>query len=331
MANPDQPRAIHPDVISRLDQDYIDFHNANIAPTPGPYAFPWDPELRKTNWIPGGSEVLEVGSVKEYDLTNCKVRVFTPDGSAPEAGWPVYVWYHGGGWTLGGIDAETNVSTRICKGARCVVVHPDYRLAPEHPHPAAVEDSFEALQWVHSQGHELLNVDVSTIAIGGSFAGANLAAIVSLKAVEMDPPIRLEHIHLLVPALDNSKDGIEPYASRTENTNAPWLNAELIGWFRDKYLPEGTDRTQWDVSPIYAPEALLAKLPPHWIAVTELDILRDEGLAYVERLKKAGVEVTHKMYPKAVHHLMDMDGVLSQSRELVLDTTVNIGMAFGTL
>lgn len=132
-----------------------------------------------------------------------------------------------------------------------------------------------------------------------------------MKAAQLNPPISLVHVQMIVPVTDNTAQptGI-PYLSWKECKNTVWLNAGRMIWFRDFYVPNEADRTKWDCSPIFAPDELLAKMPSTWIAVMELDILRDEGLAYAERLRKVGVPVTHKLYKKAPHQILAMDGAL---------------------
>lgn len=132
-----------------------------------------------------------------------------------------------------------------------------------------------------------------------------------MKAAQLNPPIPLVHAQLIVPATDNTAQPTgNPYPSWKECANTVWLNVGRMIWFRDFYVPNEADRTKWDCSPIFAPDELLAKTPSTWVAVMELDILRDEGLAYAERLRNVGVPVTHKLYKKAPHPILAMDGKL---------------------
>ncbi|KAF9237328.1 alpha/beta hydrolase fold-domain-containing protein [Melanogaster broomeanus] len=323
---------IDPEILPRLDPEYVQFHNKYIAHLPAPHTLPWNPNMRNGETVPGAAVILKVGSVKDYDLSKTKVRVFTPEGTPPEGGWPVYCWYHGGGWTLGSISAENAFCSRICTGAKCVVATVDYRLAPEHPYPAAVEDSLETLQWVYEKGSSLLHINPARIALGGSSAGGNIAAILSMQAAQLTPPIPLVLAQLVVPVTDNTAQTTgDPYPSWKECANTVWLSCGRMTWFRDFYVPNASDRTKWDCSPIFAPNELLAKSPPTWVAVMELDILRDEGLAYAEKLRSVGVPVAHKMYMGAPHQILAMDGtVLAIGRELVADATRNLAEAFGT-
>ncbi|KAJ8487512.1 hypothetical protein ONZ45_g14312 [Pleurotus djamor] len=308
-----QPQAIHPSVLHRLDPEYIAFHNIHVAHIVPPHTLPWDPSIRTAGGLPGGSEPLSVGKIEDHSLSHCKVRVYTPEGSPPSGGWPVFIFYHGGGWTLGNIGTEASFSTNMCVRANYVVVSVDYRLGPEHPFPAAVEDAFEALQWVYEEGPTKLNISKARIAIGGSSSGGNLAAVASLKAAQMADPIPLVLQLLIVPVTDNtaSTSG-KPHKSWAENENTPWLSPERMLWFRKNYLPNEADWTNWESSPLFAPDELVGKTPSAWIGVTELDILRDEGLAYGEKLKKNGVSVKTTVYPAAPHPIMAMDGDMSK-------------------
>jgi acetyl esterase/lipase len=209
----------------------------------------------------------------------------------------------------------------------------DYRLGPEDPYPAAVEDAVEALGWVYNNGKSELGADLNRIAVGGSSAqvpcsiyfyvhqahylissGGNLAAVVALKALNLSPPVPIILQLLIVPVVDNTASpSSERYPSWKENEHTAWLPADHMIWFRDHYLPNAEDRANWDNSPIFAPDDLLSRAPKAWIAVAEMDILRDEGIAYGEKLEQAGVEVTVKVYEKAPHPIMALDGTLFDS------------------
>ncbi|EPQ60667.1 lipase/ esterase [Gloeophyllum trabeum ATCC 11539] len=307
MATVYQP--LHDDIVSRLDPEYAAFHKEHLLYTPLQHQLPWDPAIRQRPTVPGGSEPLKVGSTRDIALSKFSVRVYTPEGAPPEKGWPVILYFHGGGWTLGNIGAEAGLCTNMCKRAKCVVVSVDYRLAPENPHPAAVEDAVEALKWLYSKGKAEINIDTDSIAVGGSSSGGNLAAILGLKASQLSPPVPIKLQLLLVPVTDNTADATgATHASWRENKDTVWLDVHRMEWFKRNYLPNKEDWTKWDASPLFAPEELVRKAPRAWVAVCEMDILRDEGLAYGERLRKAGVEVETQVYKGAPHHVMAMDG-----------------------
>ncbi|KAH9919094.1 alpha/beta hydrolase fold-domain-containing protein [Fomitopsis serialis] len=277
-----------------------------------------------------------VGKVEDIVLGKFDVRVYSPDGEAPERGWPVFIYFHGGeivdcGWTLGNITTNGAFASNVCKRANCVVVAVNYRLAPENPYPAAVEDAVETLQWVYREGKERLNADLSRLAVGGSSSGGNLAAILAHKAIHFEPPIPLVFQLLVVPVIDNtaSLTGV-PYKSWAENANTVQLTPAFMLWFRDNYLPNLADRAAWESSPIYAPESSFKKLPKACVQVMELDILRDEGIAYAEKLRQHGIEAEVILYKTAPHPILSMDGVLEIGRRCVTDAVQAVARAFGT-
>ncbi|GBE78813.1 AB hydrolase superfamily protein [Sparassis crispa] len=301
---------IHPDFLDKLLPEYVAYHNEHIRYTPAAQQVPWDPSVRVKLQAGGASEPLQVGPGRDVSLSKCAMRVWTPEGAPPADGWPVLLFFHGGGWTLGTISTGTSFCTSMCKRANCLVFSVDYRLAPENPYPAAVEDAVEALEWVHTHGKAEFGANVLKIAVGGGSSGGNLAAVLTHKAALVNPPIPLCFQLLLVPVVDNTaSESGEPYPSWRENAQTPWLSVTRMMWFRKLYLPNEADWASWDNSPIYASEALFAKAPPAWVAVMELDILRDEGIAYGEKLKKAGVPVEVKMYKRVPHQVMSMDVV----------------------
>ena len=140
-------------------------------------------------------------------------------------------------------------------------------------------------------------------------SGGNLAAIVALKATTLTPPIPLIFQLLVVPVTDNTASlSGKPHVSWKENANTAWLPPDRMIWFRKNYLPDQEDWTKWDSSPMFAPHDLFAKAPKTWIGVGERDILRDEAIAFGEKLTKAGVDVETKIYKNAPHPIMAMDG-----------------------
>jgi len=260
-----------------------------------------------------------------------RVRVFTPEGEKPSGGWPGIVYFHGGGWTLGNINTENHFSSHVCKHARTVVVSVDYRLAPENPYPAAVEDAWEALLWTRANATDL-DIDLSRLAVGGSSSGGNLAAVLTHKAALTNPPIPLAFQLLIVPVIDNTANPTNPiYPSWEENAHTPSLTPGKMVWFQGMYLPDASKRREWEASPMFAPDAGFEANPNAWIAVCELDVLRDEGVAYGEKLRKFGKSVEVKVYKGAPHPVMAMDGVLQVGRDLISDACVALAKALGTI
>lgn len=224
---------------------------------------------------------------------------------------------HGGGWVLGSIDSENAQCSAFTKEARCVTVAVDYRLAPEHVWPAAVDDAVEALQWFHASGPELLGTNPEQLVVGGSSAGANLAAILSLHAPRLSPPIPILLQLLNVPAVNQT---LMPDSEEwTKRPHAPWLPAEKMLWYRRLYLPNEADWSHPDASPILAKKEHLATSPKTLVCVAEQDVLYAEGVAYAELLRELGVQVTIKQYKGSTHNLMAADAVLDSGRQLVQD------------
>ncbi|KIJ59479.1 hypothetical protein HYDPIDRAFT_33167 [Hydnomerulius pinastri MD-312] len=323
---------IHPDILPRLDPEYVEFHNKHTAFVVPPHTIPWHPDIRKLPVVPGSSPVVKVGSVRDIALQNCEIRVYSPEGEPPAEGWPVFLYIHGGGWTLGNLDTQASFAARQTKGGEehnCLTITLDYRLAPENPYPAAVIDTVDAVKWIYENGKAEISADPNKIAVGGSSSGGNLAAIVALKAQELTPPIPIIFQLLSVPVTDNtaSETG-DVYPSWSEMQNTVWLSKGRMLWFRHNYLPDPSTWTNWDNSPIFAPEHLLKNAPPAWVGVCEMDILRDEGLAYAEKLKGLGVSVEVGYYEGAPHQTLGMDGVLGVGRRMVADATRALGDAF---
>ena len=251
-------------------------------------------------------EPAEVGSVEDRTVPgpagDVAVRVYRPDvdGSAP-----VLVFLHGGGWVIGNVDSHDVTCRALCRDAETVVVSVDYRLAPEHPHPAAVDDAWAALTWVATHSDEI-GGDADRIAVGGDSAGGNLAALLALRARDEGGPA-LVHQLLIYPVTDLSSE----HPSWVENGEGYFLTADTMRWFISHYLGAGRehgDPTDPRISPLLAPD--LSGLPPAQVLTAEFDPLRDEGDAYAARLAEAGVPVDHVSHPGLVHGFIGM-GVLS--------------------
>jgi acetyl esterase/lipase len=306
---------IHAAVRPHLDPEYVDFHDKYLQ-----YLVPddrksWDGSARlgHSRVPPTESTPVPVGSVRDLNLGNFDVRIFTPDGARPPNGWPVFIWFHGGGWAVGGIASNNDLCTVICRRARCVVVTVGYRLAPEHPYPAAFEDSVQALKWVCAdEGSAELGTDRSRVAVGGTSAGGQLAASLSLEAARMQPPIRLAFQLLVVPLIDNTATTSTVWAT---NRHAPWLTPARMTWYRRMYFVDEANTREWQASPNFAPPSLLAKSPRTWIAVAEQDLLAPEAELYAAQLAAVSndygitdAEVVVKKYEGSTHSILAMSG-----------------------
>jgi acetyl esterase len=196
---------------------------------------------------------------------------------------PIVVFFHGGGWVLGSITSHDALCRRLCNQSACIVVSVEYRLAPEHKYPAAVDDSFAATEWIAGHASEL-GGDPERVAVAGDSAGANLAAVVALRARQRGLP-KLACQVLIYPITDYMPD----FESYRTNGGGYFLTTETVAWFWQLYLNDPSEGRHVDASPLRAED--FAGLPPAVVLVAEFDPLRDEGLAYADRLESAGVPV----------------------------------------
>jgi acetyl esterase len=230
---------------------------------------------------------------------------------------PALVFFHGGGWTIGDLDTHDVVCRSLALGARCAVFSVDYRLAPENPFPAAVEDCISATKYI-AENTSFLKIDRSRIAVGGDSAGGNLAAVVALAARELGIAFQF----LIYPATDQRC----ALPSHEKNAQGYLLTREGIEYFRGCYLPDPNSWTDWRASPLLAPSH--AGLPPAFVLTAGYDPLVDEGRAYATALSQAGVEVTYREYPDMVHGFVLFGGVLETANAALADCCMALRGAF---
>lgn len=222
---------------------------------------------------------------------------------------PLLVYYHGGGFVLGDLESHDSVCRGLCDRLEAVVVSVAYRLAPEHPFPAAVDDAFDAYKWVRTHAPEL-GADPARIAVGGDSAGGNLAAVVSLLARDRDLPLPALQL-LMYPATDMRR----ATASHAALADGYFLDAAMIEWFLNRYLPDQKDLLDPKASPLLVED--LSGLPPAHVVTAGFDPLRDEGRAYASRLDAAGVRVRHTHLPGLIHGFVSMAGVIDAAKGAV--------------
>ena len=246
------------------------------------------------------AEPLLVDRVQERLVSgpagDIRLRLYWPDKAAP---LPAIVYYHGGGHVIGSLDTHDLVARNLCAGAEALVVSVDYRMGPEHRFPAAVEDSFAALKWVHANAKDH-GADPNRIGVHGDSAGANLAAVVALMARDAGGP-RLRLQSLVYPVADYGLvgDSYDKYAQ-----GYGLLTRESMVWFRNHYLRSPKDAEDWRASPINAPS--LGNVAPAIVITAECDVLHDDGQRYTEALRRADVPVEYKEYPGMIHGFFGM-------------------------
>lgn len=233
-------------------------------------------------------------------------RVYLPRDSRTPL--PALLYLHGGGWVIGSIDSHDGVCRHLAREADCVVISVDYRLAPEHRFPAAIDDALAAFRWVVAHASEL-RIDPSRIAVGGDSAGGNLAALVSLATRGDRVPVA--HQFLVYPATDLSRS----FESHRLFAEGFLLERRTIEWFLERYLRSSDDPRDPRCSPYH--ERDLSGAPPATLITAGFDPLRDEGEAYAERLADAGVKVDVKREDRLIHGFFNMGGVVALAREAV--------------
>lgn len=238
-------------------------------------------------------------------------RVYRPEPRDPDGPAGLVVWFHGGGWVTGSVAAADRPCRAIAAASGCVVVSVEYRLAPENPFPAPVEDCLAATAWLAGHAREL-GADPERLVVAGDSAGGNLAAAVALLARERGGPVPARQV-LVYPALAPPDPDAHP--SHRENADGYSLTRADMDWFWEHYLSAHEGPVPAAAAPLLAGD--LGGLPPASIAVAGFDPLRDEGLAYGRRLEQGGVGAHVREWPDVIHGFLWMAGELPQSAELV--------------
>jgi acetyl esterase len=233
-------------------------------------------------------------------------RVYTPVKLRKAGGLaPCLVFFHGGGWVIGNLDSHDVACRKLADEGQLIVISIDYRLAPEHKFPAAVNDVIAATTWIAGHARQL-GVDASRLMIGGDSAGGNLAAVVAIAARDGNGPAIAGQV-LIYPAVDFARK----HPSHSEPETSVLLTHTAIIWFSAHYLNSAVDGNDWRASPARA--TTLAGLPPAYVLTAGADPLRDEGVEYAERLKAAGVAVTYRHFPGQFHGFFTMGRLLPQA------------------
>jgi acetyl esterase len=221
----------------------------------------------------------------------------------------VLVYFHGGGFTIGSIASHDILCRELARRSRCAVVSVAYRLAPEYPFPQAVDDAWDATQWVASHG-DSLGVDAARLAVGGDSAGGTLAAVCAILARDAGMPLRLQMLFYPGCAPDRSAPSHARYADGLV------LGQALIDYFFGHYI-DPSQRSDWRFAPLAAPD--VDGVAPAWLGLAECDPLADDGLQYADKLRAAGVRVQLEIYRGVTHEFIKMGRVLPEARQAHAD------------
>lgn len=248
------------------------------------------------------------------------LRLYRPAGISAETVLPCLVFMHGGGWVLGSLDSHDGLCCRLANRAGCAVVSIDYRLAPESPFPAALDDCVAAYKAIIADARTL-KIDANRISVGGDSAGGNLAAVLALMGRDGSIPTPIQQT-LIYPVvdIDQSLDDYGP------NSAGMLITGATMVYFRDHYIPKAPDRADWRASPLAA--GSLAGLPPALVVVCGHDPLKGEGLAYADRLEREGVSVTLLYLSDQPHGVITMTKVVPAALDIQDFTAAALREAF---
>jgi len=255
-----------------------------------------------------GPKDVPIGKVANLAIPAPHGEIAARSYSAVAAGsdpLPTLVFFHGGGWVIGSVDTHDGLCRMLANESQCRVISVEYRLSPEVKFPSAVDDALAAVSWIEQNAAEL-GVDANRIAVGGDSAGGALAAIVAQQAkVKGTPKVAFQMLLFPVTQIGAETKSLREFA---ENY---FLERKTLDWFYAHYLPTNADKSDPRVSPLLAHD--LSGLPPAFVMLAGFDPLHDEGLAYAEKLRAAGVGVTLADYPDMVHDFIYLQAVLPQA------------------
>ena len=244
-------------------------------------------------------------------------RLYAP---STEAGLPLLLYLHGGGFTIGSIATHDVLCRELARLAGCMVVSLDYRLAPEHRFPTASNDAWDALQWLAAQG-VALGADTRRLAVGGDSAGGTLAAGCAILARDAGLPLALQL--LFYPGCTAHQDT----PSHSTYAHGLALEAAAISWFFDHYVSSRAEREDWRFAPLLAPD--VDGVAPAWLGLAECDPLVDEGIDYADKLRAAGVAVDLEIYRGVTHEFIKMGRAIAEARQAHADAARALRQAFG--
>ena len=309
---------LHPEAAAFLEQvarqkahpfETLPIDIARRAAIVGAGASPNPPELAR----------VEDRSIARPDGTSLPIRVYTPLGAKP---FGVCLYFHGGGWVLNNLDTHDDLVRRLSAESGCLFVNVDYRLAPEHKFPAAIDDAYTALGWVYDHAAEI-GCDQNRIAVAGDSAGANLAAVACLMTRDRSgPPVAFQALIYPITDCDFERPSYQ------ENAEGYFLTRREMIWFWNQYVSSPDEMRDPYASPLLAKS--LKGLPPASILTAEYDPLRDEGEAYAAALAAAGVNVTLKRYDGMIHAFVRRVQQFESSRMAIREIGQQLRTAIGS-
>jgi acetyl esterase len=276
----------------------------------------------RTALQPEAPEMTVKDLAAESAAGSIPLRLYRPPAAEGGAPLPALIYFHGGGWVIGDLETHDVLCRQLAQQSGCVVVAVDYRLAPEHKFPAAVDDCWAATRWIASHAGEL-GIDGRRLAVGGDSAGGNLAAVIAVMARDAGAPA-LGFQLLIYPATDTTR--VAP--SHAEFADGYLLTRNMTGWFTAHYMRNADDETDWRASPLRVPS--LAGLPPALIMTAGFDPLRDEGEAYAGRLRDAGVTVDYICYGGMIHGFLPLGRALDTANRAVAHAAASLRQALGS-
>ena len=262
---------------------------------------------------------VEVATVQNREIPGpagaLPVRIYRPDGDAPK---PIVVFFHGGGWVVGSLDTHDHVARKLANEIDAVVVSVDYRMGPEDRFPAAVEDSFAALEWAHAEA-ATIGGDPERLVVAGDSAGGNLAAIVAQMARTSGPAVCFQL--LVYPVTDYEFTSV----SMEDNAEGYYLTRNMMRWFFDRYLNRPDEGDDPRVSPLRNPD--LSGLPHAFVITMQYDPLRDQGVAYGDAMRAAGNTVESTTYSGLFHGCFGMDEMIDAAKAPFADAVAAVRSA----
>lgn len=319
------PAGVHPQAWQRL-KPHVRYLLGRIArkPRPAMQSLPFD--LARQAYA-AGSGVLERDapqlprvqqlSIPRRDASSMPARLYAPQAQT-EGVLPVLVYYHGGGFVVGSIDTHDTTCRALCQQSGCALISVDYRLAPEHPFPAAFNDAWDAVHWLWQQA-ATLGLDARRMAVGGDSAGGTLAAACAIQAAHAQMPLKLQL--LFYPGMQAAAST----PSRQLYANGFLLNEAQLQWMFANAVRSAQDYTDWRFSPVMADD--ITGIAPLWMGLAECDPIVDDSLLWADKLRCAGVPVQLELYHGVIHEFIKMGRAVPEAQQALHDAATALRQA----